>query len=455
MIKKVVLYIRVSSEEQALHGDSLEAQEKALIEYAKKQGYKIVKIYRDEGYSARKPVFTRNAMKELIADAKTQMFELIIFTKIDRWFRSVREYHKVQEILEENKIHWKTILEDYDTSTADGRLKINIMLSVAENEADRTSERIKFVNEMKVRKKEPINGSQPWGYKCGIVDGKKRVVKDETQVEIIDAMFEHFLTYKSGSGTTNYLNKTFGTDTTRTRVIRALKNPVYTGEYRGIPEYRPPYITHEQHAEIMETFDSNLATKKSRVGRTYLFTGFIFCPECGRKLGARIKTPWGRSKKYYFSYRCPNHQDGRCSWNKTISELKVEKYLLDNVENKLNEYAMKVQVEEKTEEQTKPVRDVKKYEERLKRVNNAYFLGNMGEEEYIETTSEIKALIADINEEKPKRVKKDVEALKAAIPPNFREIYEGLRRENKRAVWLSIIKEIKVEDNEPIDVIFL
>ena len=110
---------------------------------------------------------------------------------------------------------------------------------------------------------------------------------------------------------------------------------------------------------------------------------------------------------------------------------------------------------ENKEEKIKPVRDKKKYEDRLKRINNAYFLGNIEEDEYIRATNEIKALIAEISDEKPKVDKKDVEELKRVITPNFREIYDGLTRENKRAVWLSIIKEIKIEGNEPVDIIFL
>ena len=75
--------------------------------------------------------------------------DIVVFTKLDRWFRNIAEYYKVQEVLETHNVNWKTIHEDYDTSTASGRLKINIMLSVAQDEADRTSERIKAVFDSK------------------------------------------------------------------------------------------------------------------------------------------------------------------------------------------------------------------------------------------------------------------------------------------------------------------
>lgn len=69
--------------------------------------------------------------------------DLVLVTKLDRWFRNVRDYHNTQAILEEHHCNWKTVLEDYDISTANGQLKINIMPAVAQNESTRTSERIK------------------------------------------------------------------------------------------------------------------------------------------------------------------------------------------------------------------------------------------------------------------------------------------------------------------------
>lgn len=57
----------------------------------------------------------------------------------------MREYYRVQDVLEAAGTNWKAILEDYDTSTTNGRLNLNIRLSVAQDESDRTADRIKFV----------------------------------------------------------------------------------------------------------------------------------------------------------------------------------------------------------------------------------------------------------------------------------------------------------------------
>lgn len=133
-ILRVALYPRVSTEEQATHGYSLELQEEALVRYANDHGYKIVGIYRDEGNSARKPVMKRKVMLQLLEDVKAGKIDRILFLKLDRWFRNVREYHIVQEILEAHNVTWQATMEEYDTVTANGRLRVNIMLSVAENE---------------------------------------------------------------------------------------------------------------------------------------------------------------------------------------------------------------------------------------------------------------------------------------------------------------------------------
>lgn len=186
-IIRVALYLRVSTEEQVLHGYSLQAQEDEMIRFAKEKNYRIVGMYRDEGFSARKPALKRKVMQELLDDVKSGKIDRILFIKLDRWFRNVREYHKVQAILDENHVTWQATMEDYNTATADGRLKVNIMLSVAENEADRTSERIRFVFESKVNRGEYPYGRAPFGDKVEKADGLRKLVKDPDVKEAVAA----------------------------------------------------------------------------------------------------------------------------------------------------------------------------------------------------------------------------------------------------------------------------
>lgn len=86
-MKRVALYIRVSTEEQALHGDSIEAQKQALIEYSQKNQYKIIDYYIDDGFTATS--LNRPSLQRLLKDVREDKIDLIIFTKIDRWSRGV------------------------------------------------------------------------------------------------------------------------------------------------------------------------------------------------------------------------------------------------------------------------------------------------------------------------------------------------------------------------------
>jgi len=187
-MQRAALYIRVSTQEQALHGLSVAVQEANLQEWAKQNHVHVVGVYKDEGISARKAAAKRPALQRLLKDVQAGKIDLILFTKLDRWFRNISEYYKTQEILEKHHVNWRTIQEDYDTSTASGRFKINIMLSVAQDEADRT----KVVMQAKRERGEPV-GKLPKGYKR---EGKQIVI-DEEVAPLVRAAFEMYFTTAS------------------------------------------------------------------------------------------------------------------------------------------------------------------------------------------------------------------------------------------------------------------
>ena len=186
---RIALYARVSTEEQAIHGLSIEAQSEALEEWAKQEHANVVGTYIDAGISARKPASKRPSMQRLLADIERGKIDMVVFTKLDRWFRNIAEYYKVQEILERHGVNWRTIHEDYDTSTASGRFKVNIMLAVAQDEADRTSERIKAVFDSKRKRGEVVSGSVPPGVK---IENKKHVV-DPDVAPMVQDIFQFFI----------------------------------------------------------------------------------------------------------------------------------------------------------------------------------------------------------------------------------------------------------------------
>lgn len=128
-IEEVVAYVRVSTTEQKMHGLSIDAQKQKLIEYAESHNMKIVEWYIDEGVSARKPIAKRPELQRMIQDAEKGRFKRIIFIKLDRYFRSISEYHSCQKILDEAGVTWTATEEKYDLSTANGRAFVNMKLN--------------------------------------------------------------------------------------------------------------------------------------------------------------------------------------------------------------------------------------------------------------------------------------------------------------------------------------
>ena len=447
-ILRVALLTRVSTEEQVLRGYSLQAQEDALIEYANNNNMKIVSIYRDEGHSARKPVLKRPVMLELLEDVKAEKFDRILFIKLDRWFRNVSEYHAIQAILDKHNVTWQAILEDYQTATADGRLKVNIMLSVAENEADRTSERIKFVFDAKLAKKE-CYFKLPLGYTTEMIDGIRRVVKDPETQHVVKDFFQRAIA-TSIRRAAEEMNLKYDRVHPYKYWWEITKREIYTGVYKGIEDFAPAYITKEQFEQLN---NKNKTIRKTKQNRVYMFTGLLSCPSCGRRLGGKYCTSGHGYTNEYMYYRCVGKLAGVCDF-KIVTEKNIENYLLDNVRKKMEEFVLATETEQKRDEKAKPKKnEVEKLQERLRRLNVAFFAGNMTDGEYAEQTNAIKVQIAKAQAEEAREEKPvDTEAIKAFLATDFESIYETLTKEERRTLWRSVIDEIELDGVEPVGI---
>ena len=229
--KRVALYIRVSTEEQARQGLSLDAQLSDLRTYADKHKYKIVGVYTDDGASARKKPFSRRAFKQLIEDIKQNKIDRVLFIKLDRWFRSVKDYYKAQEILDMHEVDWETTQEDYNTTTTNGRLMLNIKLSIAQNESDMTSDRINFVFAQKRARHEICSGKIPFGYESQ----NKRLVPNEN-AKYVQPLFEHFVKTQNLTEAARWMCS-HGFYYTYASISHVLKNERYIGRSRGDDEF--------------------------------------------------------------------------------------------------------------------------------------------------------------------------------------------------------------------------
>lgn len=453
---RTALYIRVSTEEQAVNGLSLEAQDALLTDYAKKNDLLIVGRYVDEGITARKVMTKRTALMRLLDDVREGKIDLIIFTKLDRWFRNIYEYYKAQEVLDAHGVNWKTILEEYDTSTSTGRLYINIMLSIAQDEADKASDRVKVVFDNKVKNGEYLNQNVPIGYRVE----NSRVVKDEETQHIAEDMWETFFKFQSVRQTKIYLQKTYDLYIEQKNFRNQLRNTLYYGEYRGVQNFCEPYITKEQH-DLAQRIISENNVKKTPSGIDYVFSGMLVCPNCGWKMtGKYIMGGHMRSEKIP-RYFCNKHiKDQSCPNGSSISEKNVEEYLLAHVVDALDAEKEKQElaVIEKKKRSKKPDREkqMEKIRKKLTKLKDLYVNDLISMEDYKRDYEGLNRQLSDLmQQEDVEEQQVDVEAIKKLLTGSTLEIYRTLSAVNRRKFWRSFIDHIVVHSRDHMEIIFL
>jgi site-specific DNA recombinase len=179
------IYIRVSTQDQAQHGFSLDAQEDNLKNYASALGYEIFKIYRDEGKSAKD--LKRPEMINLLRDAEARKFQAIFIYKLDRFSRSLKDLILTIDKLKEWNIDFVSLQDKIETASASGKLMFHIISAFAEFERNIIGDRTKFGMERKAKEGGFITKA-PRGYKLV----NKQLVPDQ-QAETIKRIFEEFL----------------------------------------------------------------------------------------------------------------------------------------------------------------------------------------------------------------------------------------------------------------------
>ncbi|MCI6468107.1 MAG: recombinase family protein [Faecalicatena sp.] len=142
-MKLVAIYIRVSTLDQAREGYSLEAQEKTLRKWCQDHGYEVYDLYADRGISG-KDIDHRPDMRRLLADAKNNCFDVVIFWALSRFTRSVSDLYDTMSLLQKHNISMVSYTESFDTSTPMGRAMIGIVGVFAQLEREITGERVLF-----------------------------------------------------------------------------------------------------------------------------------------------------------------------------------------------------------------------------------------------------------------------------------------------------------------------
>lgn len=460
-MERVACYIRVSTQEQKLHGISLDAQRDKLTDYADKHDLKIVEWYTDEGVSGRKLIKKRPQLQRMIKDAQLKKFDRILFIKLDRFFRSVAEYHECMKLID--PVIWTATEEKYDLSTANGRAFVNMKITIAELEADQTGERIKIVNDYKVKTAQAITGSHNLGIGFTIkkIDGLKRVVKNPETEAIITDFINYFIIHQSKRQAQKYINAKYSVNYSYDTICNILTDTKAYGCYRDNPNYCEPYIDKATYDKIQSIIAKNIKVPSSK--RAYIFTGLIKCPLCGVKLTSvctskRSQTKNGKTYTYnnpIYYYRCSRHfRDNTCTYSKRLNEAKLEDLLLNNLDSYIKGYFAEVTEIRDNSSKFNPDTtnlQIEAIKSEMRNLTIAFRKSRITEAEYDRDYTALESQLAELETQLEPEVERDLSIYKEILSSDWRSLYNKLNRDNKRAFWRKYIREIKIDVNGDID----
>lgn len=436
---RAAIYLRVSTDRQAKEGDSIPAQRDALLKYISDHDDMILAgTYIDDGVSGTRS--DRDELNRLLDDVKAGKVDLILITKLDRLYRSIRHYLNMMDVLDKYNVGWQAIWENYETVTPQGRLIVNATMSFAQFEAEQTGQRIKQVFDYKKAHGEVVTGNVTPGYHIR----DKHLVIDDPVADQVRDLFRHYAQVGKLYEAVRYS----GPDLPKTKqgIKQLLQRRIYTGEAYGNPNFCEPIIDRDLFDRVQLQLSRNIKNSQKRI---YLFSGLVRCAECGCVMASISQYKYGHR---YNMYRCPKHfqcGNSRCGNMKVLSENKMEKYLLDNLADLISNAVMQAEVAAAPAKYIAKQRNV--IEKKLDRLTDLYVDGQLDKQDYLRRKE---ALLADLDAlvmpaEAQKSPVLGFDAVKGI------NLYTKLNAGEKRLFWRSIIKEIRFDRSRNATVYFL
>ncbi len=324
------VYIRVSTEDQAREGFSLGEQKERLIAMCKYKGYKIYKIYEDAGISA-KNIKDRPAFNELLEDIVNKKINTLVALKLDRITRSIYDWEYIMKFLEENNAYIDCANDEINTTNANGKMVSRLLMSVSQNEIERTSERTKIGLEGAIK-----DGHVPCKTPLGYKRVNKKLVPDENIKDIAIDIFDKYISGWSYQKIMNYLNENniLNKKWRYLMVEQIINNRIYCGDFI-LHKGKSNEIIYENVVEgiISKELWFDCQNQKGKNSRNYtrsivyLFLQKVYCPKCHSLMAG--KSPGGTKKYDYVYYRCHNCKT-YINENEIVNQIK--KVILDLVE---------------------------------------------------------------------------------------------------------------------------
>lgn len=318
-MKRVAIYVRVSTQEQATEGYSIGEQQERLKMYCKAHGWTLVQSYIDPGYSGTN--INRPGLQSLIRDIPQGGFDTVLVYKLDRLSRSQKDTMQlIEDVFLANNIGFISMSENFDTGTPFGRAMIGILSVFAQLERDQIHERMGMGKEARAKEGKWGGGSTvPIGYRYSVADNMLYI--DEYEAMQVKELFELFLKgvpYKTISDSFTKKGYTYSGRSGHTgiwdpkRVKYVLTNKLYIGYIRYHDQWyegdHEPIIDEETFHKAQVLFQQHSAAnekyRKKRQGQTSYLGGLIYCKHCGARYAKQRGKKWKNLDvpEYYSCY---------------------------------------------------------------------------------------------------------------------------------------------------------
>lgn len=307
------LYIRVSTEEQATEGQSVSAQIETLTQYCKLYNIEIFDVYKDLGISG-KDTKNRPELKRMLQDARKGRYNLVLVWKISRLSRSLKDLLLILDELENSGIVFNSYSEKFDTSTAVGKMTLQILGSIAE------FERNTIIDNVNLGLNEFARKGGKTGTVLGYDNNNKQLIINTYEAELVKMIFNLYVikqmsmheiaTHLNSLGFKTKRNNNFS----KGSIAVILSNPVYISINRHKIGQEEEYKTEGSHIPIIETATWNIAqslreiNKKKRSKKNtklyFLLSGKILCPSCNCYMYSFTSNSISKTYRYYRCKGC-------------------------------------------------------------------------------------------------------------------------------------------------------
>lgn len=503
--KKVAIYARVSTTEQAEEGYSIDEQIRVLKEFCEKEGYGVYDEYVDRGISG-KNITGRPAIKRLLADAEQKKFDIVLVWKMNRLARKSLDLMNIVEQLNSKNIAFRSYTEKYETETPTGKLHFQMMAAIAEYERNNIAENVKMG--MIARAKDgQWNGGQVMGYDVVEKDSENKKRKqtglqiNEQEAKIIRLIFQMYTTGHGYKAIANKINQDgYRTKKNKTFSLNAIKtivtNPVYAGYIRYnvrrdwnekrrnninpnpiIVKGEHPSIISEETWKIAQKVYKERSCKPNRIHEgVFPLTGIMRCPQCGAgmvigRTTNRTKSGEKRVLEYYVCGAWKNKGTVACRSNAVRTEyaddyvlnklealMKSEhltKKLVDNINTKQQSLVAPLQ-----REYEQYLQELERYKKKSVKLLDAFTDEVISKEVFQrksrsieETMTNLKAQMEPLQAQLQSTVSSEVTYEKIrAIMRNFHQAFtQALTREQRKRLLHLLIHQITIDESREIE----